>query len=347
MVALADWHLAAVYIIFTCVAWLPAGAEEDTNENEPSFDRADRGSIITLQVENDYFVSDDDSQYTQGMRLSYYSGANEVPGIVRNVAQELPFFAEWGDLRSSFAIGQNMFTPDDLSATEVVDDDRPYAGWLHFDIGLTSDTDARRDLLELSLGVVGPASHAEQVQTEFHKFINAPIGEGWDNQINNEPAAMLTYERQFRGYEPWNILGVEADAVPNWGFAVGNVYTYGSTGFMLRLGSDLGQDFGPPLIQPSLPGSGYFERRGWDDVNWYVFGGMEGRAVAYNIFLDGNTFQNSHSVSKEIVVGEVQAGVVLTVGEIRMGFTQILRSPEFEGQDDPDHYGAVSVLAGF
>jgi hypothetical protein len=346
-VFLAEWRLASVLTICSCLAWLPAGAEEAKDEATDVTEHPDRGPIITLQVENDYFVSDDDSQYTHGMLLSYYSGANEVPGIVRDGAQYLPFFAEWGDLRSSFAIGQNMFTPDDLSATEVVEDDRPYAGWLHFDIGLTSDTQARRDLLELSLGVVGPDSYAQQFQTEFHKLIDAPVGEGWDNQINNEPAIMLSYERQFRGYEPLRVMDVEADAVPNWGFAVGNVYTYGSTGVMFRLGSDLSQDYGPPLIQPSLPGSGYFERRGWDEVNWYVFGGMEGRAVAYNIFLDGNTLSDSHSVTKEIFVGEVQAGVVVTVGEIRMAFTQILRSPEFEGQDHPDHYGAITLSAGF
>ena len=141
------------------------------------------------------------------MRLSYYSGANEVPDFVRDGSKLLPFFAECCDLRSSFAIGQSMFTPDDLSATEVVEDDRPYAGWLYFDIGLTANTAARRDLLSLSLGVVGPASYAEQVQTEFHRVINAPIGEGWDNQIRNEPAAMLTYERQFHGYSPLDVFG--------------------------------------------------------------------------------------------------------------------------------------------
>ncbi len=329
------------------VAGQPAAAEDDKDTDQPAEQRADKGPIITAQVENDYFVSEDDSQYTHGMRLAYFSGANEVPGFVRNGVQALPFFDEWGDLRTSFAVGQSMFTPDDLSATEVVEDDRPYAGWLYVDIGVESTTAARRDLVALSLGVVGPASYAEQVQTEFHRLISAPIGEGWDNQIRNEPAVMLTYERQFHGYAPMKVFGLEADATPNWGFALGNVYTYGTTGLMLRLGSDLSQDFGPPLIQPSLPGSGYFERRGWDDFNWYVFGGIQGRAVAYNIFLDGNTFRNSHSVDKKYLVGEFQTGIVATLGDVRMGFTQIFRSKEFDGQDAPDVYGAVTVSAGF
>ena len=342
---MAERRLAYVYAALICL--LASAARADDETDAPAVNRPDGGPIITLQIENDYFVSDEDSQYTHGMLLSYYSGANEVPGMVRKGASYLPFFAEWGDLRSSFAIGQNTFTPDDLDATGVVENDRPYAGWLHVDIGLSSDTDARRDLLELSLGVVGPASYAEQTQTEFHRLINAPIGEGWDNQIENEPAAMLTYERQFRGYEPLRIGDLEADAVPNWGFALGNVYTYASTGVMFRFGSDLSQDYGPPLITPSVSGSGYFERRGWDEFNWYVFGGAQGRAMAYNIFLDGNTFRDSHSVTKEVFVGDLQAGVVLTWGDLRTAFTGVVRSPEFKDQQGADRFGAITVSTGF
>ncbi len=344
MVPLAKWRLAGVCAACLCLFASPLRADGET---DTPVERPDSGPIITLQIENDYFVSDDDSQYTHGMLLSYYSGANEVPGMVRTGASYLPFFAEWGDLRSSFAIGQNTFTPDDLDATGVVENDRPYAGWLHFDTGLTSDTDARRDLLELSLGIVGPASYAEQTQTEFHKLINAPIGQGWDNQLHNEPVAMLTYERQFRGYEPWHVGDLQVDAVPNWGFALGNVYTYASTGVMFRFGSDLSQDYGPPLIRPSVSGSGYFERRGWDEINWYIFGGAQGRAMAYNIFLDGNTFRDSHSVTKEVFVGDLQGGVVLTWGDLRTAFTGVIRSPEFKGQQGADRFGAITVSTGF
>lgn len=68
---------------------------------------------------------------------------------------------------------------------------------------------------------------------------------------------------------------------------------------MLRLGQRLPLDYGPPRIQPSLPGSGFFVPP-QDRFGWYLFAGVEGRAVARNIFLDGNTFRDSRSVDKEL-----------------------------------------------
>jgi hypothetical protein len=78
-----------------------------------------------------------------------------------------------------------------------------------------------------------------------------------------------------------------------------------------------------------------------------VFAGLEGRAVLYNIFLDGNTFTDSHSVDKETWVGDVQAGVVVQWNRFRITYTQIFRTKEFEGQDDGDLYGSVSLSYRF
>src|SRR3546814_17784538 len=102
-----------------------------------------------------------------------------------------------------------------------------------------------------------------------------------------------------------NNLGV--DVTPHLGAALGNVYTYGAGGLTLRFGEDLPDDYGPPRIRPALPGSDYF--RPTDDFGWYFFAGAEGRIVARNIFLDGNTFKDSHSVDKRPLVADLQAGL--------------------------------------
>ena len=67
--------------------------------------------------------------------------------------------------------------------------------------------------------------------------------------------------------------------------------TYLEVGATLRIGNDLPNDYGAPRIRPSLPGSNFFLPR--DNFGWYLFAGAGGRAVAYNIFLDGNTDGNS------------------------------------------------------
>src|SRR3546814_13149223 len=92
------------------------------------------------------------------------------------------------------------------------------------------------------------------------------------------------------------------------------------------------------------PGSEYVAPRGEEgDFGWYVFAGAEGRAVARNIFLDGNTFQDSPSVDKEVLVGDLSAGVVMTFGDLRLSYVQVLRTKEFEGQDGVRLFGAFKI----
>ena len=107
-------------------------------------------------------------------------------------------------------------------------------------------------------------------------------------------------------------LGLNFDILPNIGGSLGNVFTCAEAGLVLRLGSDLTHDFGPPRIRPGLPGSSYLRPR--KGFLWYVFGGFQGRAVLKNIFLDVNTLSDSHSVEKKPFVGDLQAGLVFPVG---------------------------------
>ncbi len=313
------------------------------------------GGTINVQAENDLFAGAGDRHYTNGLRLSWFSppapegqnDAGRLTGFLRNQ----PFF-DLGKLRFSFGLGQNMYTPEDIGAADPVRNDRPYAGWLYGSIGVASEkcveaasTGKDKCLLknlELDLGMVGPASYARQVQTEWHKLIGAKKPEGWRHQLKNEPGIVLYYEQKYR--EP--ILefsnGAEFDFTPHWGVAAGNVFTYGAGGATLRLGNDLPTDYGPPRIRPSLPGSDFFDP-GESMFSCYVFAGAEMRLVARNIFLDGNSFADSRSVDSKPLVLDLQTGLVLTIDRARVAFTQVLRSEEFNGQDKPDMFGSISL----
>tara|TARA_B100000676_G_scaffold313292_1_gene393076 strand:+ start:2419 stop:3420 length:1002 start_codon:yes stop_codon:yes gene_type:complete len=302
------------------------------------------GPIVTLQAENDFFVSNDDGQYSHGMQASYLSGANDVPDLVIEAADWIPGYHVGADMRWGLAIAQSMFTPDDIRSTNLLVDDRPYAGWLRADIGLVSVNQNWLDRASLSLGIVGPQSYAEETQVWFHEVIAAPRPNGWDHQLSNEPAINLFYEKQCRS-DPIDLsaLGLQWDYAPRATLALGNVFTYGGVGGEVRLGQDLQDDYGAPRIGPGIAGTGYFLPGDWDDLGWYLFAGVEGRAVAHNIFLDGNTFADSHSVSRRVFVSELQTGAAVTWGHIRLTFTHILRTKQFDGQDDPDQFGAISL----
>jgi lipid A 3-O-deacylase len=305
--------------------------------------------VLTLQFENDYFVGED-RNYTHGMRIAYATPVSPR-SLVARIGTLFPLIDPNGELRATYSLAQNMFTPDEITRPELIPDDQPYAGWLYAGVGLESERRSHSgtrisDSIELQVGIVGPQSYAEDVQRAWHRFIDTDYPEGWDNQLKNELGVVLYYDRLWAGLAETRLGsdGWKIDLSPHAGFALGNVYTHAAGGATVRFGLDLPDDFGPPYIRPSLPGSDYFTpSRGFA---WHLFAGIDVRAVARNIFLDGNTFTDSHSVDKNILIGEAQAGVAFALGRYRLAYTHVIRTPEFDGQD-ADMFGSLTLSIAF
>lgn len=325
----------------------PASAQQapELPAVQPEKPKAPENGIFSLVVENDLFY-DTDRRYTSGVRASYMTAKGDEPAWLREAAMELPMFNWHSDIRVEYALGQSMFTATDKLQRNPPQGDRPYAGWLYGSVGLVARTNNILDQMLVSIGMVGPASGAHETQDFIHSIVNSPEAQGWDTQLKNEPTLQLTYQRSWQSPEFRLPAGFGIDATPHMGAALGNVYTYANTGAMLRFGQNLPVDFGPPRVQPSLPGSGYFERAP-GGFGWYLFGGVDGRAVAHNIFLDGNTFKNSRSVEKENFVGDAQFGLAVVIDGVRLAYTHVLRTREYEGQDASDQFGAFSVSLKF
>ncbi|HVY12420.1 MAG TPA: lipid A deacylase LpxR family protein [Alphaproteobacteria bacterium] len=321
--------------------------------------RADEGRV-TITEENDSLLSRDDRHYTQGVRLSYLSGQVEKGGTwnqpFQQLSQWLPIFQNDGPATRKYdwtVLGQSIFTPSNTLLTTPSPSDRPYAGWLYTGVGLLQETALpghhRLENLELLVGVVGPASLAAETQTDWHQFFNGKPARGWSHQLSNEPGLVLSYERKWRFQQPLG-NGLALDAIPEAGASGGNVFTYGQAGALFRFGKNLAADYGPTHIRPSLSGTGWFDKSQMEgDWGWYFFTGAQGRAVARNIFLDGNSFASSPSVNKKPFVGDFVAGFSVfwsDAAKLDLTFTQ--RSKEFYGQTGhADHFGGVNVSVRF
>jgi len=307
-----------------------------------------KDGIFTFQFENDIF-GNTDQHFTHGTRLAWMSAEDDVPAWAKDAASLVPVFDTAASKHIVFSLGQSILTPDDISQSALIPNDRPYAGWLYAGIGLVSVSDDHLDNLELDLGVVGPLSGASTVQKTWHRWFGFQRPNGWRNQLKNEPGVLLTYERKWRrwAHVEFGALGFDGDFTPHIGASLGNVLTQGALGLTVRVGSNFvkNYDYGPPRIRPSLPGSDFFTTDG--GFSWYVFFGVEGRGVVNNIFLDGNNFRRSHSVDKKDFVGDVQGGLALIIGRVRLAYTHILRTKEFDGQDHADQFGAFSISALF
>lgn len=300
---------------------------------------------LSFVLENDLFY-DVDRHYTNGVGFIWIPNKNvPTPAWAIRLVHAVPWFPQDGKLIHGYAFGQSMFTPSDITVADPPLTERPYAGWLYGTFGVAGESGKQLDLLALTLGVVGPASLAEQSQKIVHKIIGANEPQGWGTQLGNEPGIVVQYQRSWRGISRYTYHGFNTDITPSIGAALGNVFTYANAGVMIRFGERLPHDFGPPRIQPGLLGSGGFAPAG--DFSWYAFAGLEARAVARNIFLDGNTFRDSRSVHREPFVGDLQWGLVFEWPQIRVSYTHVIRSQEYRTQEGTDQFGAVSFSVKF
>jgi len=176
--------LITFLIISIPFSFLPINtlAEPDKLEQERVID--DKRNF-SLTFENDFFSNDDDN-YTNGVRFAWLSPETTTPHWLEKIADATPFFSVLGNKRIAYSLGQNIYTPEDTISSNLVRGERPYSGWLYASAGLISDTGSTLERLEVTLGVVGPSSLAEQTQRDVHRMRGIDVPNGWDNQLEDE-----------------------------------------------------------------------------------------------------------------------------------------------------------------
>ena len=300
-------------------------------------------NFITLTVENDMLGSGDDGNYTSGVLLTWFNAGTEPRYLAELLDGVIPTFSINETTSVSFSIGQNIYTPDDITISAPQPAERPWAAWLYTTMGLSSLTDNHIDDVSATIGVVGPMALGRQAQTTVHRIMGVNKPRGWDNQIKNEPGLVLSWRRRWPSIWEQDYYNFLFTVMPDIGASVGNIYTFAETGVTFRISPEANrwQDT-PTQVQPSIPGTGYFEAQ-HEGLGWYLFGGMQGRAIARNIFLDGNTFRDSASVDKKPLVFDANAGIALTYGNARLSYTAVYRTREFDGQNKNALYAGVSL----
>jgi lipid A 3-O-deacylase len=335
---------------------LAIAATRGADEPVPS-DTSRLAGTFTFYLENDYFGGTD-RHYTNGLKLSWLSSDLSdwrQAGWRQRFAEALPFVNRPdGQKNLGLAFGQNIYTPQDQDAAVPNPTDRPYAGWSYLEFTFLSKTERIADTLAIQLGMVGRHSYAKDVQRVVHKWINSSDPQGWDYQLKDEFGVNLIYERRWRLYGRafGNALG--ADLVPHAGFSLGNVQTYANAGASVRLGFNLPSDFGVQLIRPGGAGGNAPLDDNDPRINvnrrWslFVFASGDGRAVARDIFLDGNTFKDSPSVDKRPFVADLSYGVGVNIGNCQITLTQVYRTREFETQPFKyNEFGSLTISCAF
>jgi lipid A 3-O-deacylase len=309
----------------------------------------DQGPVLTIIEENDLAV-DTDRHYTQGFKISYLQADGDVPRWARRLAESLPALgASWPVTKFGYHLGQSIFTPAELNATQPLKHDRPYAGWLYAGLILqrrgTLGESRVLESFQFDVGIIGPDSLAEDAQKRVHEFRGFDTPKGWRNQLHDEPGLALKYQRSWL-LSPTREGPRYLDLIPQAGLSVGNVETSLRGGATVRAGWNLPDDFGHSTISSLTPTQGGRSHAG---PRWgaYVFAGAEAWAVLYTAFLDGNLFRHSPRVERELAVAEVKSGVVAVLDCLEVAVTYVYRTPEFRRQQKDLGYGSVSLSVKF
>ncbi len=305
-----------------------------------------RHSTISVVSENDKYFAGTDRHYTNGFKLTWLgeTDLNQSREFVQAAARFIPWMdpahVDWR-YKVGFVLGHNTYTPVNTDTAALILGDRPYAGWLYGSMLLHAQLKNQLRLVELSVGIIGPSAQGEYFQNRWHDVIRVPHAEGWANQLHDEPGLQLSWERRYRTWQ-WSAgagspLGI--DLVLRHRVTLGNVATHLAGGAGVRVGWRMPADFGADLIRPG--GGNSANDGGPDRFAAYAYASGEVRAVARDLFLDGNTWRASPTVPKRPVVADFSLGFVLHWPRFQLAYTQNYRTKDFYGQLHRDVFGSV------
>ena len=254
-----------------------------------------------------------DEEYTSGVHLAYDGG--EIPWWARRIGSGLQSCTALSvSCRASrVEIGQDIYTPFVPQSGDAATTERPNAGWLYASQSAQWLRVDRSDALSITLGVTGSPSLARFTQRLAHNVapaFNRPTD--WSRQVAFEPGIIARLEHAARFASPADApFGV--DIVPRAGVSLGNVLSAADAGARARLGWRMSHPWLPPVR----------------DIGFDVLIGASARAVARDLFLDGNTFQDGPRVGHEALIESGELGFELHVRGVALAYRAVVDSRSY------------------
>lgn len=266
---------------------------------------------LTLRIDNDAFDfwmapwNRPDEEYTSGVHIDDDGG--DAPLWSRAFfARRAPCVVGVRSCRTSrFEVGQDIYTPAvSVDSGRAAPGSRPNAGWLFISqTARALDEDRSRDFT-LTMGMTGPPSLARYTQALAHRAapaFNRPTD--WTHQLEFEPGVIARYEERRRV-----VIGetesLGADILPRVAASLGNVTTAAEAGADARIGVHLPH---PWLLEQNR-------------FSATLTAGAAERAIARDLFLDGNTFARTNGVGHETFVTSANLGVEVRDGAFMLGY---------------------------
>jgi hypothetical protein len=322
-------------ISFTLLSLKYLSAQSNSFQNPRCF---------SIYVDNDQLAGRDRC-FTGGLKLSWMSNTI-AQAEKKSWLNWIPFIKRPGPQTAiSLSMGQNIYTPDDLTRSDVIENDRPYAGVLYLSLAVHSRTQDVQDFMELTLGIVGPASGAAEVQRSVHDLFGGADPQGWQHQLKNQLVLALVYERKWKGLKRGRTEKMGFDVIPHLGAGLGNLHTYASGGAQVRWGWRLPNDFGNSVARPGgFRNLGFRESGRW---SLYLYGGVTTTMVLRNLFLDANQIPNSHNIEKHSLTADVFLGLAFRIKRIQLQLEYMFWSKRFKTESKNQILGSLNLIYSY
>ena len=294
---------------------------------------------IVIEIDNDalnvgVLGEPSDGEYSHGMRLFLPVGGRSPMGRwlfsgvpVCGDAEALEACQDW-----TIVLGHQIYTPG-TNYKRFWPERRPFAGWLGASMHTGVHTARLDHQLTLAIGVTGTPSLAEPVQRWFHNMLGEGTSRGWSGQLGSEPTIGIAYRGALRPAQLRIGTSSNVRVRPTWCAGVGTVRTEVGAGLEGAIEFGSGGAEAWPGIEGTRP-----------IAPVYLLGGISGRMVAGDLFLDGGFFHQGPSVGHEpfVYVAEVGAGIQLQGRRIE--WRVINTSRLYDTQPGPHTYTTIAIV---
>jgi hypothetical protein len=301
---------------------------------------------VALYFDQDLFIPvvNQDRDYTMGVGVEFFTleeGIYPLEGLLKQVGGWLDIDRGQERLQRSYLFGSVNYTPDNLSATAVQPNDRPYASVLFLANKWVLAGPRTAIGVEAQAGLLGTYV-AREVQRKVHRAWRAatdssePVDpRGWGNQISagGEPTLRIRVARtELLRQQPglWDLAGT-AD------LSIG-YQTNASIGLAARAGR-IGSPFWSLPYDPINRGN-FVPAFGSDEIYFWAAGRI--RAVAYDALLQGQ-FRDSvltyGSDDMNHLVADAGMGATAAWNGLQLTLSANMKTAELNrGNDERTHW---------
>ena len=290
-------------------------------------DQTDSG--IGIYVDQDLLVpfSNEDRDYTMGMAVEFFwskeKGIYPLDNLVRSASKWLGMNNSNNDIVYSFMLGSVVYTPDDLSESLPILDDRPYSSLIYLSNKRVLADHRKALAAEVSIGLLG-TNIAEALQTQLHSIYRSTSGsdepvdpKGWSHQISDGGELTLRLRLSGSLLQPDFSQKGRWDVTTSYGLSLG-YQTNLNVGVAVRAGSINSPFWSLPFDPVNrgnfLPSSPIQE--------WYLWTALRSHLIIYDALLQGQFRDSDVQFSSEQIERVVLDGAVgLTLGFEKSQFT--------------------------